>query len=285
VTLTSSLWSVHWSLWQETFSALWEKRHPLVVLTVLLWVPWRIAVPFFDHVLGFRAFAGFPLEWIADALYEPLYGGIVLVFLAEEEVLPLPKAMLRGLWLLPRLWLIDFKIAVWGLAAPYLVLHIGSAVVLAWCANAAVARGMIVATFLSLAWMVVVIVRYVLASAVIVAERQAEGWTLSHPRPLKAVSLWVGSGGVSTGWSLWAARQLVRGRALQAVLVILIGQVAVSLLMALVPPGDNILMQAVSGVSMVATTLWWGLLWQFCLYCVNECAASSEHDVLPAHAG
>jgi len=277
----SSLWSTHGTLWKRTFATLWPNRQTLVALTVLLWVPWRIVVPLADRWLGFQETVGFPLEWVADTLYEPLYAGAVLALLADANSPTLLRTFLRGVWLLPRLLLIDLKIAVWGLAAPYLVLHLGSAIFLTCCPSQLMAHLLIVATLASMVWLFVVVFRYFLAPAVLVSERLAVGRGSPDEGRLSPYQLWFRSDGVSTGWSLWAARRLVRGRTAHALLVLLVGQGVVLIVMALLPPGQSILLQVVSGLAMIATTLWWGLLSEFTRWCIGGQTEQNQREGLP----
>lgn len=270
VVASSSLWKTHWTLWQRTFSLLWKHRHALALLTVVLWVPWRVLVPIADRWLGFGKRVGFPLEWVADALYEPLYGGAVLALFADSRAMSFATSLAHGAWFMPRIFLIELKIAVWGLAAPYLVLHLGSALMLTWWSDQLGARLVIAMTVASMAWIFVVLLRYFIAPAVLVAERLLSGGPGSANgdseggEPLRAMRR------VSTGWSLWAARRLVRGRMIQALLVLILGEGAVFVIMAFLPRGEHVVTQIVSGVAMIATTLWWGLLWEFTRWCVAE---------------
>lgn len=261
------LLEVHQHLWRDAIASLWERRHAIVYVTALLWIPWKLAVPLIDGAFGVRRRLGLPLEWIVDPFYEPFYGAVILVLLADGPDSDWRKGLFRGLWFLPRIWLIELKIAVWGLAVPYLVLHIGSAVAVTIWPGSVVARVVLAATVLSMSWIVVVMLLYLLAPAVMIAEWQAEGWppwehsvgAAARERPA----------GVSTGWVLWAARQLVRGQMRHAVCVLVVGQIAITFVQMLVPPGDHPLVQVAKGMSMLATAVWWALIWQFCGYCVR----------------
>ena len=263
-----STWTLHRTLWRDAIVSVWERRHLLVLMTLALWVPWRALVPVLDRWLDAQTRLGIPLAWIADVFVEPFYAGMVLVVLSEERPPRRTHTLLRGMWLLPRLLLIDIKIAVWGVAAPYLVLHLGVAGVLTAWPTSAAARGVIAATVVSTGWMLVVLVRYLLAQAVLVAECGAEGWSLREGRVRGTMSRWCR--GVSTGWALWAARRLIRGRAFDACLVMLLGQGAVLLVRAFVPPGDYLLAHVIDGATMAVALVWWGLLWQFLRVCIND---------------
>lgn len=265
---TSPLWKTHWTLWRSTFATLWRNRRPLVGLTVLLWVPWRIAVPLIDRWVRFHDHTGFPLDWVVDAFYEPLYAGVVLSLCASTGATSSGRTLLRGIWLMPRLLLIDLKIAVWGLAAPYLMLHLGSALLLTWWQTQLAGNLVVGATVASMSWMLVVLLRYLIAPAVLVAERSAMDARDSGADPSGSSWGWSGSGGISTGWSLWAARRLVRGRISHALLVLLVGQGTVLTIMAVLPPAENLLTQVIGGVAMLATALWWGILWEFATWCI-----------------
>lgn len=244
----------HAALWKEAWQQLFARRRQVILLTLALWVPWRLCVPVVDSWLGFREFAGFPLQWIADALYDPLYGATILVVLAESYPISVRRALMRGFWLVPRMWLIEIKVALWGLAVPYLVLHLGAAFVLTLFPTYRVARGLFVVTLVTGAWVIIVVIRYMLASAVMVAETQGHTWDESQAP--------------STGWALWTARHLIRGNVPQAVLLMVVGQGVVSLFVAILPSGDSLSLQMLNAAGMVVTALWWALLWRFCQHCL-----------------
>lgn len=252
----TTLWREHVALWRDAWRRVIAHRRQVVLITLLLWLPWRFVVPLVDHRLGFSAFAGFPLEWIADALYDPLYGATILAVLAEMYPISVRSALLRGFWLVPRLWLIEIKVAIWGLAVPYLILHLGAAIVLTLWPSYGAARALFAVTFVSMAWVLVVVVRYMLAAAVMVAETQGHTWN-EEQAP-------------STGWALFAARQLIRGNVRQAVLVMAVGQGVISLVVSLLPSGDTVPAQFLNAIGMVVTALWWALLWSFGQFCLSR---------------
>jgi len=118
------------------------------------------------------------------------------------------------------------------------------------------ARALFAVTIVSMAWVLIVVVRYMLAAAVMVAETQGHTWN--------------GEQAPSTGWALSAARQLIQGNAGQAVLVMAVGQGVISLIVSLLPSGDTVPAQVLNAAGMVVTALWWALLWSFCQLCLNR---------------
>jgi hypothetical protein len=226
-------------------------------------------IPLVDDRLGFRKFAGFPLDWIADAAYDPLYGAAILAVIAEFYPLTVRGALRRGFWLVPRLWLIELKVALWALAVPYLVLHLGAATILTIFPTYNAAHALFALTILTLPWLAIVVIRYMLSSAVLVAETQGETWDTAHVP--------------STGWTLWAAAKLVRGNVAQGVAVIALGQGLVSLLVWLLPSGENIPLRILSACGMIVTALWWALLWQFTRHCIDTHAVERKREVSHGH--
>ena len=261
ISFARAFWYRHRDLFLGACSEAWSRRRRLAVLSVAIWVPWRILVPFADDLLGFRSRAGIPLEWLADAFVEPLYGGVGFLVLADAFATSDSRLLTSAARLYPRVLLIDLKVALMGIAAPYLVLHLGSASLLTIWPTWGSARFVMIATLLSAGWIFVVMVRYMLATAVLVAEWRAPGGSE------------VGAGSVSSGWAMWASRRLLRGRVVDALAVIVVGQVVVGSLTGLVPEGEGTLYRAADGLTMVVTAFWWSLLWRFMRLCIDSPAA------------
>ena len=58
------LFAEHVGLWHRALTELWHRRHPIVAVTILLWVPWRINLPIIDQWTEFAGRFGFPLELV-----------------------------------------------------------------------------------------------------------------------------------------------------------------------------------------------------------------------------
>ncbi len=251
----------HMLLWRRVLVAVWERRGPVVGATVLFWVPWRLLIPELDQATGFSEKTGFPLDLLSDAVMEPLFAGVVLSLLSDRSA-GLGRAVIRGFVLFPRLFLVDIKIAAIGLAVPVLVLYLGTATVLTlWDAQPA-GRLVIALTCAGLLWTIYVMFRYMLAHVVLVGEWRRAGW---EP-----------SGVVSTGWSLWAGRSLLAGRRKQALLVVVAGQLAVGLVLALSPAGNGVLARTVSGLLASVSVVWWSLLLQLLTLCLTEHSSRAD---------
>ena len=150
--------------------------------------------------------------------------------------------------------LIDAKVAVIGIAAPLLTLYLGTATLLFVWESRLAGVTLVALTLVAFVWTFYVMLRYLLAHAVLVAEGP----------------------GTSTGWSLWASGALIRGNVLQALLVLVAGQLVVGAVSALVPPVDHVVVRVLDGCLMIASAVWWSLVWQFCLWALDRHARVAD---------
>lgn len=256
-------------IWLGALRRAWARRWPLTIATLAIWIPCGILAGWMDKLTGFSEAVGLPLALFADAFIEPFYAGLILVILAAPDELTWSRGLTRALWLLPRLWLIQLKIAIWALAVPYLILHLGSAFLLTPWPVYEVAKGVIYAMIAGTGWLLVVVVAFMLAPAVLVAQESADGWTGSS-----SARGWVS--GRSTGWTLWAARRLASRRIATAIMVAITGQAAILMADALAPPGEGVAMRLVDGVLMLSSTVWWALVWEFAGHCTAAPARNQD---------
>ena len=272
-------------VWRQSFRSVWARRHALLKLSIALWVPWRILVAHLNSFTGFEQEYLLPLSLVLDPLFELYFAGAVLVLVSQPPDFPWHRALMRALWLAPRFWLIDVKIALFGLALPFASLYAGAALVSTVNASQAGAYVVLATVLTSFVWTIYVLVRYLLAHVLIVAERNGGEWKLWGTSFVDGLCLWLGSCGVSTGWSLRSARRLIRRRLLDAVLLIVTGQAALSLVLLPVPdPSGGLLFQIVSGAAMFVTTVWWALLWHFGRECLSHAASEITPQTEPAPA-
>ena len=271
--------TLHAGLWRNALRAVWARRHSLMTLSLTLWVPWRVLVPHLDTYSGFQSRFALPLAFVVDPLFELFFAGAVFVVISEPSGFNWKRSLTRSAWLAPRFWLLDIKISVWGLAAPLVVLYAGTVVVSTIDAPQSAAYAVVAATLLSVGWTFYIMLRYMLAHVVMVAERRKDHWQLRAGSFAESAALWLGSGGVSTGWSLRAGRMLIRGHLLDGLLISVAGQIAMSIVFLIAPsPENGLLSQIVNGAAMSLTTVWWSLLWQFGRICISDAADQMQRS-------
>jgi hypothetical protein len=256
----------HARLWIVALTALWHHRYAVLVATFALRLPWNLLMSVVDEFAGDIGGTGFPASMLLETLFEPLYAALIFVILSATESLNLASIAGRVIWLAPRLFLVSLKIAFIGLVVPYSVLHIGAGTVLTWWPSQAAASTVMAATVVSLVWLVVVFVIYLLAPAVLVAQRESDGWKAATCDGGGVLRNWLT--GPGTGWSLSTARRLLRGRLGQAVAVLITGQLVLGLTEIFVLPGQGPIALLVDAGLMVVAAVWWSLVWQLLHVCL-----------------
>jgi len=261
---------IHRDLWKRAVALCWNRRHAVLGVTLLVWLPWKILALPIDNVLQFQQTHAFSLMLMGDALVDVLFGGALLTVFAAREPIASLSGLSRGARLFPRLLLIEIKIAVLGLAVPLGVLYLSAGTVLTFTSSVALARITVLATILSLIWTAYIAFRYMLAGVTLVREQESLGWKHSPRNGWRRFTACGKSSHRTTGWALRAGRRLLRGQRPQAVLVFVVGQVVIGLAGMLIPEGQHIGLRVIAGITMVIEAFWWALVWEFLSLCLRD---------------
>lgn len=266
-------------IWILTIARIWYYRNHLIIATLGFWIPWNLVFAWYDPIFEPFAAFGMTLSDILIIAVEPIYAALVLVIIASPDEPSWCMILTRSAWLVPRLWLITVKITAIAIAVPFVVLHIGSAVILTWWETYAAAKTIVVLTAASFAWIPVVYFAYVLAAPVLIAQTVSERWTAKVGDAIASTGE---KHGVSTGWALRTSRRLVRRYIGHTIFIVVSGQVLVLLVTVIVPPNAGLISIIAESLSALTYAIWWALLWELLGICTTRDELGDTNSVTPA---